>query len=89
MEAAERDLQTAEGKVQHGMLWFTSSELWMKSPSSISDVDSSTALAVWQKACARPEISANYIVFEQLGSSKFVHCQPLKNISRGSVSFIS
>lgn len=85
MEVAERELQTAKGKVQHGMLWFTSSGI-------VDDVaiehlgngQFDQALAVWQKACARPEISANYIsCLNNLGSLQILLSivNPLKNIN--------
>lgn len=85
MEAAERDLQTAEGKVQHGMLWFTSSGIVDEvAIEHLRCGQFDQALAVWQKACARPEISANYIsCLNNLGSLQILLSivNPLKNIS--------
>ena len=85
LEHAERELQTALGKVQHGMMWFTSSgvvdEIALEHVRAGQFDD---ALAVWEKACARPEITTNYIsCLNNAGTLQlsFALANPLKNLS--------
>ena len=85
IEVAERELQTALGKVQHGMFWFTASGV-------VDDMavdhlragQFEQALSIWRKSCSRPEISDNYIsCLNNLGSLELVMAiaNPLRNLS--------
>ena len=85
LELAERELQTALGKVQHGILWFTSSGVVDEialDKLRVGQFDE--ALAIWEKACARPEITANYIsCLNNVGTLQLLLAiaNPLKSLS--------
>lgn len=85
IEVAERELQTALGKVQHGMFWFTASGV--VDDMAIDHLRAGQfeqALSIWRKSCSRPEISDNYIsCLNNLGSLELVMAiaNPLRNLS--------
>ena len=85
IEVAERELQTALGKVQHGMFWFTASGV--VDDMAIEHLRAGQfeqALSIWRKSCSRPEISDNYIsCLNNLGSLELVMAiaNPLRNLS--------
>ena len=85
LELAERELQTALGKVQHGILWFTSSGVVDEiALDKLRMGQFDEALAIWEKACARPEITANYIsCLNNVGTLQLLLAiaNPLKSLS--------
>jgi hypothetical protein len=85
LEHAERELQTALGKVQHGVLWFTSSGVVDEiALDQLRLGQFNEALAVWEKACARPEITANYVsCLNNVGTLQLflAIANPLQNLS--------
>ncbi len=85
LEHAERELQTALGKVQHGILWFTSSGVVDEiALDQLRSGQFNEALAVWEKACARPEITENYIsCLNNVGTLQLLLAisNPLQNLS--------
>lgn len=85
IEAAKRDLQTALGKVQSGLFWFTGSGL--VDDMALEELRSgapSKALEYWEKVCARPDISKNQISsLNNLGTIQLLLAlaNPQKNLS--------
>ena len=62
MEVAQRELQTGQGKVQHGLFWFTGSGI-VDGPTleEVRQGRFDNALATWRKAAERSEIGENQI----------------------------
>lgn len=85
MELAERELQTALDKVQNGILWFTSSGVVDEiALDKLRSGGFDEAMSLWSKACARPEITANYIsCLNNLGSLQLLMSivNPLRELS--------
>ena len=62
MELAERELQTASGKVKHGLFWFTSTGIVDEvALSKIREGAHDEALQILGKAAKRSEFSVNYV----------------------------
>ena len=62
MEVAERDLQTAAGKVKHGLFWFTSSGIVDEvALDHVRKGEFENALQIWSKAAKRSEFTKNYV----------------------------
>ena len=62
IEVAERELQTASGKVKHGLFWFTSSGIVDEMAlAKIREGDLDEAMKILAKAANRSDFSSNYI----------------------------
>lgn len=85
IEAAKRDLQTALGKIQSGVFWFTGSGL--VDDMAFDELRSGNifkALDYWDKVCNRPDISKNQISsLNNLGTLQLLLAlaNPQKNLS--------